>query len=69
MYSKEQIETRLRLGHGMSVMELSLMVTTLFSRLEEMEKKYEELSKHRQGSDCCAGETIQPAAVRSKPKQ
>lgn len=69
MYSKEQIETRLRLGHGMSVMELSLMVTTLFSRLEEMEKKYEELSKHRQGSDCCAGETIQPAAIRSKPKQ
>lgn len=69
MYSKEQIETRLRLGHGMSVMELSLMVTTLFSRLEEMEKKYEELSKHRQGSDCCTGETIQPAAVRSKPKQ
>ena len=69
MYSKEQIETRLRLGHGMSVMELSLMVTTLFSRLEEMEKKYEELSKHRQGSDCCAGEIIQPAAIRSKPKQ
>ena len=69
MYSKEQMETRLRLGHGLSPMELSHLTKHLFNRIEELEKKYEELSKHRQGSDCCAGETIQPTTIRSKPKQ
>lgn len=69
MYSKEQIETRLKLGHGLSPIELGHLTKHLFNRIEELEKKYEELSKHRQGSNCCAGETIQPAAIRSKPKQ
>jgi len=69
MYSKEQIEARLKLGNGLSPVELNQLTKYLFTRIEDLEKKYEELSKHRQGSDCCAGETIQPAAIRSKPKQ
>ena len=69
MYSKEQIETRLKLGNSLSNVELGQLIKQLFNSIEKLEKNYEELSKHRQGSDCCAGETIQPAAIRSKPKQ
>ena len=35
MYSKEQMETRLRLGHGLSPMELGHLTKHLFNRIEE----------------------------------
>ena len=69
MYSKEQMETRLRLGHGLSPMELGHLTKHLFMRIDKLEKNYEELSKNRREPSPIVGEVVQPTTIRPKPKQ
>jgi len=69
MYSKEQLSTRLKLGVNINMPELVLIVKTLMEKLEELEKKYDELSKDRRGSDKPIGEVVQTSTIRSFFKQ
>jgi hypothetical protein len=65
MYSKEQLSTRLKLGSTLNTAELVLVVKSLMEKIEELEKKYDELSKDRRGSDKVSGEDVQASTIRS----
>ena len=56
MYSKEQIETRLRLGASIQPSEVVLLIKSMLERLEEMSnklnkviEKQNEISTNRRG--------------------
>lgn len=73
MYSKEQMSTRLKLGTTLTVIELTLVVKTLFEKIETLEKEIEDLkyvkstqlSQDRRTINNNTGETIQTTTIQS----
>lgn len=62
------MSTRLKLGVTLTNSELILVVKSLSEKLEELEKKYDELSKDRRGTSSSSGETLSTTPLYGKPK-
>ena len=56
MYSKEQIETRLRLGASINPSEIILLIKSIMDRIESFEERINKLeSKHNEISTARRG--------------
>ena len=73
MYSKEQMSTRLKLGTTLTIIELTLVVKTLFEKVEVLEKQIEELNNvkptqlptSRRTTGNTTGEDVQTSSIQS----
>ena len=69
MYSKEQIELRLRVGSNLTTKELVIIIKSMMQTINELEKKYDELSKNRRVASTPIREDVQATPIRSQAKQ
>ena len=69
MYSKEQIDLRLRVGSNLTTKELVIIIKSMMQTINELEKKYDELSKNRRVASTPIREDVQATPIRSQVKQ
>lgn len=69
MYSKEQIELRLRVGSNLTTKELVIIIKSMMQTINELELKYNELSKNRGVAATPVREVVQATPIRSQAKQ
>ena len=69
MYSKEQIELRLRVGSNLTTKELVIIIKSMMQTINELELKYNELSKNRGVAAVPVREVVQATTIRPQVKQ
>jgi hypothetical protein len=68
MYSKEQIDLRLRVGSNLTTKELVIIIKSMMQTINELEKKYDELSKNRRVASTPIREDVQATPIRPQVK-
>lgn len=69
MYSKEQIDLRLKIGASISPSEMIIIIKSMMNSIKELELKYDELSKNRGVLAAPVREDVQATPIRSQVKQ
>lgn len=69
MYSKEQIDLRLKIGASISSAEMVIIIKSMMQTINELELKYNELSKNRGVAAAPVREVVQATPIRSQVKQ
>ena len=69
MYSKEQIDLRLKIGASISSAEMVIIIKSMMQTINELELKYNELSKNRGVAAAPVREVVQTTPIRSQAKQ
>ena len=69
MYSKEQIDLRLKIGASISSAEMIIIIKSMMQTINELELKYNELSKNRGVAATPVREVVQTTPIRPQVKQ
>ena len=69
MYSKEQIDLRLKIGASISSAEMVIIIKSIMQTINELELKYNELSKNRGVAASSVREVVQATPIRPQVKQ
>lgn len=69
MYSKEQIDLRLKIGASISSAEMIIIIKSMMQTINELELKYNELSKNRGVAATPVREVVQATPIRPQVKQ
>lgn len=69
MYSKEQIDLRLKIGASISSAEMVIIIKSMMQTINELELKYNELSKNRGVTATSVREVVQATPIRPQVKQ
>jgi hypothetical protein len=69
MYSKEQIDLRLKIGASISSAEMVIIIKSMMQTINELELKYNELSKNRGVAAAPVREVVQATPIRPQVKQ
>lgn len=68
MFSKEQIDLRLKIGASISPSEMIIIIKSMMNSIKELELKYDELSKNRGVTAAPVREDVQATPIRPQVK-